>query len=181
MGVEEAAASLLQRLEALTRQRQEPGLVREVERVLREEERARLEPRHDPVARKDTRRDTPDVALAADHEPVPLPLVPGLDVLTPVRLAVDGLEGRRPVVVLDLGDPKVAVELADDLVQLHCSAFRAWLSDCLVVRTPSNRSPSAFTRSRTASIVKAAGSSDSSTSSQRNGVETGAPGFGRTE
>src|SRR5215204_751588 len=125
MGVEEAAAPLLQRLEALTRERQEPGLVREVERVLREEERARLQPRHDRVAREDTRRDTLDVALAADHEPVPLPLVAGLDVVAPVRLAVDRLEGRRPVVVLHLRDPEVAVELADDLLEPHWSAFRA--------------------------------------------------------
>ncbi len=37
------------------------------------------------------------------------------------------------------------------------------------------------TRSRTAAIVNAAGSSSGTTSSQRSGVETGAPGCGRTE
>ena len=37
------------------------------------------------------------------------------------------------------------------------------------------------TRLRTTSIVNAAGSSDSFTSSQRSGVDTGAPSFGRTE
>ena len=61
------------------------------------------------------------------------------------------------------------------------SEFSAAESDCLVVSTPSNRSPSLATRSSTASIVNAAGSRVSFTSSQRNGVETGAPAFGRTE
>ena len=55
------------------------------------------------------------------------------------------------------------------------------MSDCFVVSTPAKRSPSRATRSSTASIVKAAGSSASFTSSQRSGAETGAPGFGRTE
>ena len=54
-------------------------------------------------------------------------------------------------------------------------------SDCFSVSTPSNRSPCRSTRSSTASIVNAAGSSDGLTSSQRSGVETGAPSFGRTE
>ena len=61
------------------------------------------------------------------------------------------------------------------------SDFSAAVSDCFVVNTPSNRSPSRATRASTASIVNAAGSSDSFTSSQRSGVETGAPAFGRTE
>ena len=42
-------------------------------------------------------------------------------------------------------------------------------------------SPCSATRAGTTSIVNAAGSSGSSTSSQRSGVETGAPAFGRTE
>ena len=61
------------------------------------------------------------------------------------------------------------------------SAFRALVSDCLPWSTPSKRSPCFSTRARTASIVNAAGSRSSFTSSQRSGVETGAPGRGRTE
>ena len=67
------------------------------------------------------------------------------------------------------------------IIARYCSLRRAALSDCLSCSTPSNRSPCSATRRRTASIVNAAGSSSSSTSSQRSGVETGAPGLGRTE
>ena len=54
-------------------------------------------------------------------------------------------------------------------------------SRCFVVSTPSKRSPISRTRSSTTSIVNDAGSSRSSTSSQRSGVDTGAPARGRTE
>ena len=67
------------------------------------------------------------------------------------------------------------------LASSYCSLRSAELSDCLVFSTPSNRSPCSATRRRTTSIVNWAGSSFSFTSSQRNGVETGAPACGRTE
>ncbi len=50
-----------------------------------------------------------------------------------------------------------------------------------VASTPAKRSPCSRIRSSTTSIVNEAGSSDSSTSSQRSGVETEAPAVGRTE
>ena len=46
---------------------------------------------------------------------------------------------------------------------------------------PANRSPSRATRPSTTSMVNRPGSRPSVTSSQRSGVETGAPGRGRTE
>src|SRR6266404_5149032 len=54
-------------------------------------------------------------------------------------------------------------------------------SRCFVVSTPAKRSPCSRTRSSTTSMVKAEGSRPSLTSSQRRGVETGAPARGRTE
>jgi hypothetical protein len=54
-------------------------------------------------------------------------------------------------------------------------------SDWPPSRTRAKRSPSRATRSRTTSIVSAWGSSPGFTSSQRSGVETGAPARGRTE
>src|SRR5581483_4844061 len=57
----------------------------------------------------------------------------------------------------------------------------AFESDWRAVSSPAARSPCSRTRTRTASIVNAAGSSASPTSSQRSGVDTGAPGCGRTE
>src|SRR5207244_5400010 len=60
-------------------------------------------------------------------------------------------------------------------------AFSASLNRCRVVSTPSNTSPCWATRCWTTSIVNCAGSSPGFTSSQRSGVETGAPGRGRTE
>ena len=44
-----------------------------------------------------------------------------------------------------------------------------------------HRSPTRCTRAGTVSIVNDRGSSDGTTSFQRNGVETVAPGFARTE
>ena len=61
------------------------------------------------------------------------------------------------------------------------SARSAEPSDCPPSSTRANRSPSFATRSSTASIVNASGSSPGRTSSQRSGVETGAPDRGRTE
>src|SRR5437868_8820677 len=54
-------------------------------------------------------------------------------------------------------------------------------SRCFAVNTPSSRSPCLRMRSSTTSIVNADGSRSSFTSSQRSGVETGAPARGRTE
>ena len=45
----------------------------------------------------------------------------------------------------------------------------------------SNRSPCSFTRSSATSIEKSRGLTSSVSSSHRSGVDTGAPGFGRTE
>ncbi len=53
-------------------------------------------------------------------------------------------------------------------------------SDCLSSRTGANRSPAA-NRSQTLSIRKSPGSRSSSSSSQSSGVDTGAPGSGRSE
>jgi hypothetical protein len=68
-----------------------------------------------------------------------------------------------------------------DFLGIYLSAFRALSIRCFVVSTPAKRSPCLRTRPSTTSMVNAAGSSDSFTSSQRSGVETGAPGRGRTE
>ena len=68
------------------------------------------------------------------------------------------------------------------LSQIHqWSEASAFESDWSPRRTPSSRSPCRATRSSTTPIVKPAGSSESVTSSQSSGVETGAPGCGRTE
>ena len=52
--------------------------------------------------------------------------------------------------------------------------------DCLSSRTRANRSPPA-NRSQTLSIRKSPGSMSVSSSSQSSGVDTGAPGSGRSE
>src|SRR5438105_9521724 len=59
--------------------------------------------------------------------------------------------------------------------------FKASFNRCRVVSTPSNRSPCFAILCSTTSIVNWAGSSPGFTSSQRRGVETGAPGRGLTE
>jgi hypothetical protein len=56
----------------------------------------------------------------------------------------------------------------------------AGVRDCLSVRTGANRLPSA-NRSQTLSIRKSPGSTSVSSSSQSSGVDTGAPGSGRSE
>jgi hypothetical protein len=64
---------------------------------------------------------------------------------------------------------------------LHLRALSAPASDCPASSTGANRSPRRSTRSSTTSSVSCDGSSSSLTSSQERGVETGAPGRGRTE
>ena len=82
---------------------------------------------------------------------------------------------RRDIVELSvLGHPRRPGErLAEPLQRLR--------ERLLPASTPAKRSPSRATRSSTASIVNAAGSSPCATSSQRSGVETVAPARGRTE
>src|SRR5436190_410465 len=63
----------------------------------------------------------------------------------------------------------------------QAKALSASFNRCLVFSTPSNRSPCCATRCCTTSIVNWAGSSPGLTSFQRSGVDTGAPGRGRTE
>jgi hypothetical protein len=87
--------------------------------MLREEERPRLELRHDPIAREDAGDDAVDLVAAAHHQPVPPALVARLRVVAPVRLRVDVRERSRPVVVAHVRDAEVRIELGDDRVQLH--------------------------------------------------------------
>ena len=63
----------------------------------------------------------------------------------------------------------------------HRSAFNAGPSRCDAWSTGSNRSPCSAMRSSATAIGKSLGRTSSVSSSQRSGVETGAPGFGRTE
>src|SRR6476620_8391506 len=106
-------------LEALARQRQEPGLVAVVDRVLREQERACLEHRDHPVGREDARRDSLHVVGTPDQEAVPAALVARLGEVAPVRLGVDELEEIRPLVAAHLARAEVGVEQADELVAPH--------------------------------------------------------------
>ena len=66
--------------------------------------------------------------------------------------------------------------------QGHERTFRsAGASACPPCRTGSNRSPCFSTRSSASRMPKSRGRTFGPSSSQRSGVETGAPGFGRTE
>ncbi len=181
MGVVETDPALAHGLEGLLGERQKPRLVGEVQRVLGEDERRRWERLDDAVAREDTRHHALDVLGAVRHQPVPTPLPADRDVLPPVGLGIDLLEGPRPVVVANVLDAEVAVELCDELCELHRSDAKAGPSRCRVVKTPSNRSPCWSIRPSATSIENSRGSSPSFTSSQRSGVDTGAPGCGRTE
>ena len=76
--------------------------------------------------------------------------------------------------------PEATAE-ARRVARCYPNAASARSRRCFVVRTPSKRSPCVRTRSSTTSIVNESGSRSSFTSSHRKGVETGAPGRGRTE
>ena len=71
---------------------------------------------------------------------------------------------------------------ADDEGAAHARRDRsAGPSACPPCRTGSNRSPCFSTRSSASRMPKSRGRTFGPSSSQRSGVETGAPGFGRTE
>src|SRR5262249_9795591 len=135
-----------------------------------------LERGDDPVAREDARRRALDLLAAPYRQAVPAPFPARLGVLSPVRLGVDARKRRRPVVVLHGRHSEVGVEVRAELRELHRTDSRAALNSCRVVSPPSTRSPCRSTRPSTVSMVNASGSSCSFTSSQRSGVETGAPG-----
>ena len=99
-----------------------------------------------------------------------------------IRVVADwtvALGFRRDIVELSaLGRPHELGPSADGRTAKRASAAP---SDCPPSSTRANRSPSRSTRSSTASMVNATGSRPGRTSSQRSGVETGAPARGRTE
>jgi hypothetical protein len=131
----------------------------------------------DTAARKDAGGHSLHLVIAAHHEPV-APLHPvGLDIVAPVRLGVPVPAG----IFHNITDAEIGVEIRDELVELHRRERSAAASDCRAFSTPSNRSPCCSTRPSATSIVKSRGSRSSVTSSQRSGVETGAPALGRTE
>src|SRR3990172_7485496 len=113
------------------------------------------------VAREDAGDDLQHLAGAAHHEAVPAALVARLGVLAPVRIGIEELEGVRPVVVSHLLRPEVRVECGDEILEPHRSTRSAAESDCFPASTGAKRSPCRATRPRTASIVKASGSSSS--------------------
>jgi hypothetical protein len=115
VNVVEADPARGHRVEGLAREREEARLVREVDGVLREQERPGLEPGDDPVAREHAGRDALHAVSAANGEPVPTALPAALDILAPVGLRVDLGERLRPVVALHVGHAEVRVELRDEL------------------------------------------------------------------
>ena len=115
----EAHAALAHGLEAGPSQRQEARLVLEVDRMLGEEQRRGLEQGDDTVAGKDAGDSLSHVLVAANHEPVPAPLVVRLRVVAPVRLGVEEVELARPVVATDVARPEVVVERGHQAVELH--------------------------------------------------------------
>src|SRR5829696_4618879 len=181
MGVVEADRALLQEVERLSSERREDVPTSKVDRVLGKEERARLEASHDHIARKDARRCARNLLGPAHHEAVPATFVARLGVVTPVRLGIEGLEDRGPVICPHVRHPEIGIESLDEVVPAHVIVFSARVSDCRSFRTGSKRSPWRSTRACTAAMVNSSGSRSSLTSSQRSGVDTGAPGRGRTE
>ena len=99
------------------------------------------------------------------------------------RLGIDGgRDGRRPLRQHQppaLSSPNGSTRTPPALNASEATA-RAF-QRLLATEHRAYRSPCSATRSSTASIVNPAGSSPDFTSSQRSGVDTGAPARGRTE
>ncbi len=129
MGVVEADLALVQELKRISSERREDVPTSKVDRVLGKEERARLETRHDLIARKDARRGAGNLLGPAHHEAVPAPLVARLDVVTPIRLGIEGLEDGGPVIRPHVRHPEVGIESLDELVRPHVIVFSALVRD----------------------------------------------------